>query len=99
MGGRSRPTEADLNRWREEVRLARKATKVALDALVFYADPETYFAISYSVDSLAGAFMKDFGPTDLGTKPGKRARRAIDKLAALMPARSSSPDKEGSNAP
>ena len=94
MGGRSRPTEADLNRWRHEVKLARKIARVALDALVFYANPETYFGIGWRHDPPAGDWMKDFNDTEDGYKPGKRARRAIEKLRAFMPAQSES-DSDG----
>lgn len=49
------------------------------EALEFYADPETYFAIGFFPDPPCGEFMDDFedvGP-QLGSKPGKRARRAL----------------------
>lgn len=55
------------------------------EALAFYADPETYFAIAFMADPPCGEFADDFEELDgaLGhpdggawTKPGKRAREA-----------------------
>jgi len=46
------------------------------EALAFYADPETYFAVAFLSDPPAGPFMEDFSETDLGMKPGKLARNA-----------------------
>ncbi len=46
-------------------------------ALEFYADPETYFAIGFFPDPPNGEFMDDFSETELGYKPGKRARIAL----------------------
>lgn len=52
-------------------------------ALGFYADPETYFAIGFFPDPPCGEFMDDFEETkDLGAKPGKRARAALDEPEA-----------------
>jgi len=45
--------------------------------LSFYADPGTYFAIAFVPDPPNGEFMDDFSETDLGWKPGKRARIAM----------------------
>ena len=64
-------------------RILEKQLAVALDALEFYANPETYFAIMFLCDPPAGDFAKDTGPTDLGVKPGKKARRAIRKIVAI----------------
>lgn len=55
-------------------------SKVALSlqqVLAFYADPETYFAIGFFPDPPNGDFMEDFSETELGRKPGKRARVAL----------------------
>lgn len=49
----------------------------AEEALDFYADPTTYFAVGFFPDPPAGAFMEDFSETELGLKPGKRARKAL----------------------
>lgn len=62
------------------------------EALEFYADPETYFAIGFFPDNPAGDFMDDFEETEeLGFKPGKRARAALslspdagESIAALL---------------
>lgn len=54
---------------------------LALKALDFYADPGTYFAIGFFPDLPCGEFIKDFSATpDLGNKPGKKARKAIDTI-------------------
>jgi hypothetical protein len=57
--------------------LARKILLVYKDALEFYADPETYFAIGFFPDPPNGPFMDDFSATSLRQKPGKRARKAL----------------------
>jgi hypothetical protein len=46
-------------------------------ALEFYANPETYFAIGFFPDRPCGEFIDDFSETELGMKPGKRARAAL----------------------
>lgn len=48
-----------------------------IDALVFYADPDTYFAIGFFPDPPCGPFMEDFSETPLGDKPGKLARTVL----------------------
>ena len=53
-----------------------------VEALAFYADPETYFAVGFFPDPPCGDFMEDFSETHLGMKPGKRAREALAALAA-----------------
>ena len=55
----------------------------AAEALDFYADPETYFAIGFFPDRPCGPFIDDFDDTELGRKPGVRARRALEALAGL----------------
>lgn len=53
------------------------------EALEFYANPDTYFAVSVFSDPPCGAFMDDFSthghpdyhPND--ERPGKRARHAL----------------------
>lgn len=44
------------------------------DALDFYADPETYFAVAFLGDPPCGPFLEDFSETELGRKPGNVAR-------------------------
>lgn len=74
---------------------AREAVPALLDendrlreALEFYADPDTYFAIAVFADAPCGDFADDFEELDgdLGhpgggawVKPGKRARAALAK--------------------
>lgn len=65
----------------------------AIDALEFYADPDSYFAISILADRPAGAFADDFSEDDWTREcdfdrpmPGKRAREALKRLAERFPA-------------
>jgi len=48
-----------------------------VDALHFYANPETYFAIAFLSDPPSGPFMEDFSDTYLNVKPGKLARKVL----------------------
>jgi hypothetical protein len=61
-----------------------KALNVAVDALAFYSDPETYFAVAFILDRPSGPFEKDFDETELGLKPGKRARKAFLKMDKIL---------------
>jgi len=56
--------------------------KALVEALEFYADPETYFGIFIMGDPPCGTFIEDFSETDLGGKPGKLARHALAILKA-----------------
>lgn len=52
------------------------------EALEFYADPVTYFAIEFFPDEPCGDFINDFEETGcLGKKPGKLARETLDNLS------------------
>jgi len=47
-------------------------------ALAFYADQDTWFAVSLIPDRPCGAIMEDFNETEgLGLKPGKLARTVL----------------------
>lgn len=48
--------------------------KALVEALVFYADVDTYFAIGFFPDPPCGDFVKDFDKTG---KPGARARKIL----------------------
>lgn len=48
-----------------------------LDAVEFYADPDTYFAIGIFGDSPCGEFIEDVEEIDGAVRPGKRARAAL----------------------
>jgi len=48
-----------------------------IDALEFYADPDTYFAIGFFPDPPCGEFIEDF---DEHKKPGARARKVLETL-------------------
>jgi hypothetical protein len=70
----------------------RKVAEVAIEALEFYADGETYLAIGFFPDPPCGEFMDDFSDVhdteycvmpdidDVDMRPGKRARAALDAL-------------------
>ena len=66
--------------WRIAVIECTKAleqVRVLREAIAFYADPATYFAIGFFPDDPAGDFIHDFSETDLGVKPGLKARDAL----------------------
>jgi hypothetical protein len=55
------------------------------EALEFYADPATYFAVGFMADPPCGEFVDDFsddhGDDDLpGPRAGKRARAALSSV-------------------
>lgn len=50
------------------------------EALAFYADPDTYFAIGFMADPPCGAFVDDASEVDGYPRPGKRARTALAAL-------------------
>ena len=54
-----------------------KELRRAYKVIKYYANPETYFAIGFFPDPPCGDFMKDFSETDLGLKPGKKARKFL----------------------
>lgn len=68
---------------KREKRLDR-ALRVAIPVIAFYMNPETYFAISFIGDRPAGQFLLDFGKTDLGHKPGKKARKAFKRIQQIL---------------
>lgn len=47
-----------------------------IEALQFYADPDTYFAIGFFPDPPCGDFIEDFDDTG---KPGAMARKVLQK--------------------
>lgn len=56
-----------------------------LETLLFYAEPDTYFAIGFWPDRPCGELMDDFSETQDQNGfdkvvPGKRARELFDKL-------------------
>lgn len=55
-----------------EVRIAEQE-----EALRFYADPDTYFAIGLFADPPCGDFVHDLEEIDGVERPGKRARAAL----------------------
>ena len=69
--------QGDPERNRQRIALLEALVRRQHEALAFYADPEIYFAIGFFPDPPAGEFMDDFGETELGVKPGKRARAVL----------------------
>jgi hypothetical protein len=53
-----------------------------IDALLFYADPDTYFAIGFFPDQPCGDFIEDFDDTG---KPGALARKVLQEYVAQNP--------------
>jgi hypothetical protein len=70
-------------RLRERVQALETERDRLANGLLFYADPETYFAIGFHPDSPCGPFIDDFSETDLGEKPGKLARKLLEDSKAL----------------
>lgn len=68
-----------------------KISKLA-EALFFYADPDTYFAIGFFPDPPCGGFMEDFS-NDFGDQygvdrdynhvPGKFARKVLKEVGEI----------------
>ena len=52
-----------------------------IDALAYYGDPDTYYAIGFFPDPPCGDFIEDFDETG---KPGGKARAALKILAGEM---------------
>jgi hypothetical protein len=68
---------------KSEIRRLNSVGSKLIRCLDFYANPETYFAISFLPDPPSGGFIYDFSETDLGRKPGKRARKTLDKIMSM----------------
>lgn len=63
-------------------------------ALEFYADPMTYFAISFLPDRPCGDFVKDFQKIEGRHRPGKRARKALRIVYEDLPDATSGGSRE-----
>lgn len=62
---------------------AREVEVALIEALLFYADPGTWFAVSLWTDQPCGAISEDYGEIEgLGQKPGQCAREALAALYA-----------------
>ena len=57
-------------------RSSNQNTKILIETLQFYADPDTYFAIGFFPDNPCGDFINDFDNTG---KPGAFARQTLEK--------------------
>ena len=80
--GRNRRFYTYRRKSREKVAIAHNRSLQSLtvelvNALAFYAYPETYFGIGFISDPPSGEFMDDFDDTDMGEKPGRLARKTI----------------------
>jgi hypothetical protein len=73
-----RKVKADAEALRRASESAERREKELREALEFYADPETYFAVGFFPDPPCGEFMDDFD----GQRPGKRARAALASVPA-----------------
>jgi hypothetical protein len=72
-----------LKRLQKENRKLNMIGSKLIRCLDFYANPETYFAVAFIHDPPSGDFMNDFSKTNLGYKPGKRARKVLDKIMSM----------------
>lgn len=76
---------AALHEREQQLKDLQSQLNEAREALTFYADPTTYFAIGFLGDAPAGEFLDDFSevtwPGGKGFKPGKRARAALGEGA------------------
>lgn len=79
--GKQEREAMEARRERDEV---WAALREATEALSFYADPETYFAIGFFPDQPCGAFIDDFEEIDGVERPGKQARAALTRAEALV---------------
>jgi hypothetical protein len=52
-----------------------------IEALKFYADPENYMAIAFFPDPPCGEFISDFSQTEIGLRPGKKAREVLNAIS------------------
>jgi len=57
--------------------------QAVIDALTFYANPDTYFGVGFFPDPPCGDFVNDFDETC--RKPGKQARKALKVFFAKHP--------------
>jgi hypothetical protein len=64
---------------RDYMKVSAQCEEMA-EALLFYGDPGTYFAIGFIGDAPHGDFLEDFDETELGQKPGKKAREVLNKF-------------------
>ena len=66
----------------KELERYQKALGVAVEALRFYANCETYHAVAFMFDRPSGDFAEDFSTSkEYGrAMPGRTARKALSKL-------------------
>ena len=65
--------------------LTKKEVAKLIEALWFYANPDTYFAATLFVDPPCGDIRKDYSKIDGRYRLGKRARRTLLKLKLMEP--------------
>jgi len=61
----------------DALEIVKQQQALLIEALEFYADPETYFAIGFFPDPPCGAFVDDFEYLEDNIKPGKKARDTL----------------------
>jgi len=66
--------------------LSDEQVETLIEALEFYADPETYFAIGFFPDHPCGEFCNDFSDTgsEWGVRPGAKARAVLTELISQL---------------
>ena len=58
----------------------KRKIKSLVNALAFYADEDSYFAIGFLPDRPCGDFIKDFSDSFGTMRPGKKAKAVLDKI-------------------
>lgn len=72
-------TAALLDKAADRISDLTRELEEARDVIEFYANPETYFAVSFIGDPPCGEFVEDISETHLGWKPGRRARAFLER--------------------
>lgn len=73
-----------------------EALAIAVDALGFYASPETYYAVALLCDRPCGEFADDLDSTRDGiSRPGKRAYEALQRISDIVLKAPSNPNQKG----
>lgn len=83
----SKQKSEGVRRLEKELQKHRRLAGKLFEALMVYADPEFYHAISFLGDHPCGEFLTDFGKVDSYDRPmpGKSARKTIKRVAKLYP--------------
>jgi hypothetical protein len=73
----------------EQIKQLKTDNEVLIEALEFYADPESYWAIMIIGDQPCGEFAEDISddyehPAIIGPRPGKTARTALNSIKRIV---------------